>query len=491
MKLSKNEKALIEIFIKENKKITAKEISEKMAISTKTVYRIIKKINSLSVVGEVIESYIGTGLVLNYSNYLKLDSLEFDGVNDVEERVKTVLLELLFRAPRKVKTAYLYKDYFIADETIYSDVERIKKIICPYELKIYKENQYLRIAGTEKNIRNLSYSLVVSSSILDKESYSINDDELNQYDADFLTRQLETIEKSLGGTLLYPHNINIFSHLYILLSRYRKGSIQFSDENINLPLDNIEKNLIENNERHYEIAKKILNNINLYLSATIDEMEAFYLFQYIISARINTKIDSLDYDFTKRVFDQCITYMSTNVSSDFSSLQEDENFLSHFHLMLYRGRNEILIKNELLDDIRREYSSLFKYLEKFSEAVSEKYKDVQISKDEIGFLVLYFAKAFEQNNVKKRVIIMCSSGVGTSELLKVKVGRYFPDLEIVDVVSMNQYRKKYETLESIDVDFILSTVIQKEIKSTVPVILVSAMFTKQDQEYVSKIMEGY
>lgn len=491
MKLSKNERSLIELFIVENKKITAKEISDKLNISTKTVYRMIKRINELSSEGEIIESYIGKGLVLNYSNYLKLDNLGLEKTDDVENRVTNVLLELLFRSPRRAKLDYLYESYYVSSETIYTDIERIKEFIEPYHLELKKENQYLRIVGTEKNIRSLSYLLVISTSILNKESYSINDDEISQYDADFLTSQLEMIEQSLGGALLYPYSINIFSHLYILLSRYRKGSIKFEETIQCLPLDDFEKNLIEDNQGHYEIAQKVVNNIGSYLSNEINSIEVFHLFQYIISARINTKIDYLDYEFTKQSFEECIRFMETALKYDFDALRKDENFLSHFHLMLYRSKNEILVKNEILNDITREYQDLYEGLVKFNEWFSLNHQINKISNDELGFLVLYFAKVFEQRNAKKKIIIMCSSGVGTSELLKVKVGKYFPHLEIVDVVSVNQFKKKYPKTEDLEIDFILSTVVLKELRLNVPVILVSVMFTKQDQEQVKNIMEGY
>ncbi len=40
-------------------------------------------------------------------------------------------------------------------------------------------------------------------------------EDLSSYDNQFLTTQIEWIQKSLHTTVPYPYNVNIFSHLYI------------------------------------------------------------------------------------------------------------------------------------------------------------------------------------------------------------------------------------------------------------------------------------
>ena len=78
---------------------------------------------------------------------------------------------------------------------------------------------------------------------------------------------------------------------------------------------------------------------------------------------------------------------------------------------------------------------------------------------------------------------MCSSGVGTSELLKVKVKKAFPELEIIAVVSARQYQKNQTQFSNID--FILTTV-HLTISSETPMILVNSVFTKQDENRVKE-----
>lgn len=65
------------------------------------------------------------------------------------------------------------------------------------------------------------------------------------------------------------------------------------------------------------------------------------------------------------------------------------------------------------------------------------------------FLTLYFVKYKEMIHSKNVLLIMCSSGVGTSELLKVKVRKAF-ELEIVDVLSARKFSKAPEKYQNID-----------------------------------------
>lgn len=85
-----------------------------------------------------------------------------------------------------------------------------------------------------------------------------------------------------------------------------------------------------------------------------------------------------------------------------------------------------------------------------------------------------------------KTLIMCTTGIGTSELLKAKVSRKFPELEILDVVAsqnMQMIKEKYA-----DAELILSTV---HIKEAIPIhcLLVSAMFTLDDQKRLQRKIE--
>ncbi|MDN5811095.1 MAG: helix-turn-helix domain-containing protein, partial [Tetragenococcus koreensis] len=73
MQLSKRENYLIEILMKNNMMLTAHQLAKISGVSTKTIYRTIKKINEESTEGDVVISEIGKGFRLDYDKYLHLN----------------------------------------------------------------------------------------------------------------------------------------------------------------------------------------------------------------------------------------------------------------------------------------------------------------------------------------------------------------------------------------------------------------------------------
>lgn len=74
MQLSKREKEMVEYFVKHGLSLTAQELAEFAHVSTKTVYRTIKKINDVSENGEIILAEAGKGFRLDYDKYLNVSA---------------------------------------------------------------------------------------------------------------------------------------------------------------------------------------------------------------------------------------------------------------------------------------------------------------------------------------------------------------------------------------------------------------------------------
>ena len=108
-----------------------------------------------------------------------------------------------------------------------------------------------------------------------------------------------------------------------------------------------------------------------------------------------------------------------------------------------------------------------------------------LTEDEVGFLTLYFAQAIEEYPQQIKVMIVCTTGVGTSELLKVKVHKKFRELEIINVLPSRNVAEAL--VQSPDVEMIISTV-QLSIDSLIPVVVVSAMLTLEDQKRLESMI---
>jgi activator of the mannose operon, transcriptional antiterminator len=103
------------------------------------------------------------------------------------------------------------------------------------------------------------------------------------------------------------------------------------------------------------------------------------------------------------------------------------------------------------------------------------------SDDEVAYLTLYIQTTLEKFSACKKIIIVCSSGVGTSQLLASRINRAFPEWEIVDIVPGSQLSA---TLGIKNCDLIVSTIKLEGVE--LPIAYVSALFSKKDIARVSE-----
>ncbi|ECL8006644.1 transcription antiterminator [Listeria innocua] len=484
MLLTKTERALINLFLTKNDFLTANQLALMLEVSSKTVYRKIKNINSATDEKEIIISEKGRGYKLNYKAYIqaKLETTsDIFGYTPSERREK-ILLQVLFKSPKYLNIAKLYEGYYVGYNSIKNDFALLNQSIEKYHLALEKKQKEIRVVGTEENIR-IAINEVINN--LDLSSYDDLKTEysnLNNADVQFIVRQMEIIENKLMISIPYPYDINIFSHLYILINRFRQGEVEDFDETKEIYL--------VTNEKLHTIAVEAIESIEQYLKMKLPKRETFNFLQYLISSRFNHEIELISSNvlpIVEEMTDFYINQVAAKIDMPINKKQLKIELLSHMKPMVNRMNHQINIKNNLLSDIKLEYGQLFEIIKETARDVAKTFKLNTISDDEVGYITIYFAKHIEESPLVKRIIIMCSSGIGTSELLKVKVQKAFPDVEIVDVLSSTRFKNSLQDYQNID--FILTT-INAESTKEIPSLLVSAMFTEKDKMMVKKLMES-
>lgn len=483
MIFSNKEQEIINILLNSKSMITAEKISELTNVSVKTIYRRIKKINSQSHSGnEIIISERGRGLLIDNDEYQQTIHLEkIQG--EYPSRQMEVIFSLLLNSPHYTSIEQIYSQQFVSDETIRLDIQKIREILVPYQLKLNKRKEEFRISGNEEQIRKLMAEILNTKKILLNDTYLTKTSMMTYQDIDFITNQLMEIESKLNTQISYPYNENIFIHMYVMISRYKNNpelsKIQSLDEFIS-------QEVISKNQDILNLSKKIISNIEEYIGQKLNNEENYFLFQYLYSSRLITNNVLSDQESSVMKIAQNI---SSLVIEHFDIKVEIQDLATeiypHLKMMLYRIKQRINISNELLIDIKREYRELFDFLKN---EVVESISDGTVSDDEIGFLTLYFAKYMEQIPEKIKILVICSSGVGTSELLKVKIKQSIPEVEIVEALSVNQFTKSISLDRFKDIDLIVSTIKMNETYG-IPCILVNAIFTESDKKALRKRLE--
>lgn len=491
MSIKDNREQKLLLFLSKNQDyITADSLAEILHTSQKTVYRLIKTINYESGDNSLIISERGRGYKLDYEKFINYQKTNIPYKEDFftpSERRKRIMEELLLSSPTPLKIDHLFYDYFVGESVIFNDEQIMGVELKKYDLLLKRKNRTLTILGEEINIRKAIKEIIEIFNVIDIDDLKTNQElNFNKYDVLFIFDQLRNIEKDLEITVPYPYNINIFSHLYILISRSRKKpDLNFTDE-----VTNEEKEKMEQDSDIYEAAKSIVRNMEVYLNYTLPDIEVYFFYQYLVSSRMQGTLD-LTSNLTSRVIDVTNIYidkMSIKIGINIDTHSIFTDLANHIKPMLNRLDHKILVKNSLLSQIKVTYEDLFASVKSVSDFISRKYSLPKINNDENGFITLYFAKIIETNQHQRtiRTLIMCTTGIGTSELLKAKATKQFPELEIVEVISsrnMQMIKEKYS-----DIELIMSTV-HIEDNISIPTLLVSAMFTIDDQKRLQRKIE--
>jgi activator of the mannose operon (transcriptional antiterminator) len=388
--------------------------------------------------------------------------------------------ELLFSAPRERGVCEIYEPFYISENVMASDEKIISDILQRYSIRLVRRNRTLRVNGDESNIRTAIKDLIQSAEMVDLGQLEMQQDQkFNKYDADFVLKQIRDIEQNLHIVLPHPYNINLFSHIYILISRFRKAGLRSFNYGVNISKDELKKMDAEPNLK--EMSAKIVKNIERYLNTTLPDYEVYFLFQYLISSRLQGKEEEKEIfpDTVQEITQFFIDQIAEKSGSRLSSRKLFTNLAHHIKPLLNRLEHGIRVRNNLLEQIKLEYAQSFLDVEKIAEAASRQFQLPKINEDEIGFITLYFAQVLEENPNKIKSLIMCTTGIGTSELLKVKIGKKIPDIEILDVISTRNIHSVLVKFPN--VDLIISTV-KLDASIEVPSIVISAMLTVDDQE---------
>lgn len=470
--------------------VTGPALSSVLNVSTKTISRTVKAINRGTEEQPIIESKRGRGYRLNYQRYVSQsgETDKFLNVNHLTsvERRNDVIKELLITSPGKHRIADLFHKYYVSDSVIFSDVRVIKEMLQKYNLKLCKQSDYLWVEGEEVKVRYAINNLLVTDNVTNISHFLQSNKYIREQDASFATRQLNVIEEKLHSSIPYPYNVNLFSHLYILIERYRSVS-NFMQTEPSMTAE--EKEKLRNDPRVTEVCKLVMGNLSRYLNAELPSIEYYYLFQYLTSSRINRE-DAPVGDVSglvRSVTDFLIDKVTENDPYQHIGSQKlFQNLSKHIYPLINRLENNIKVKNNLLKQIKLEYPQLFRIVKDSTRQLSERYDLAQIDDAEVGFITLYFAEAAESTRPPINAVVVCTTGFGTAQLLKAKLAKRFSELNVVELIAKRDLAEEIENSAK-PIDLIISTVNLPE-SIEVPTLVVSALLTMEDQERLERMI---
>lgn len=480
--------SLITYLLKHREYVAGAELLTVLGVSTKTISRAVKAINAHSANGPLIESRRGRGYRLDYQAYLSQNSHQAGHSSDANQltsvgRRNEVIRKLLITSPEKHRLNDLYHRFYVSESVISTDLKLLRQMLSRYQLDLKRRNDYVWVVGTEVNIREAINDLLVKDDVTSISHFLQANQNIRQQDASFVTRQLNYIEEQMGADIPYPYNINLFSHLYVLIERYQNVG-KMVDHDMTLTDDENAK--MNAYPKLVSICKQVIDNLDRYLNYQLPRIEVYYLFQYLTSSRVDD--EDPDLNSMSEPVRVATDYLIDKVTEDphYRTINNQELFNSlaqHMKPLLNRLENNIKVKNNLLEQINLEYPHLFKTVKRATQQLSKRYNLSFIDDEEVGFITVYFAQAVENTRPPVNIMVVCTTGLGTAQLLRSKIERRFSELNIVKLVAGRELNDEINTHP--EVDLVVSTINLPNTKD-VPVLVVSAMFTMEDQERLEK-----
>lgn len=468
---------LLEFLLKQHEYLSANQLAEKYGVSTKTVYQDIDKLNDFFDKGELKSRIVKVprkGIKLSANEERKklhsllLENKHESGVQDYSpEYRESELIKRLFINQEELDIYDFAEEMYVTESTVHRDIDKLEKNLGQFNLKIRIKHDQLFVDGDEWNIRKALQSYVIQAQSLGRE------ENLERF---FSEKDIEICKEAISRlSQKYHHQ---FSEEYSCLLLVECLVFKKRTEHNNC-LTERTSNLI-NDLNHLEVyffsgelLESVINKSFSEISPYEIEAMAYSLLAYGFSIQSADYIQNIEHQVN-----ELIIKVSNLLSLDLSKDNHLKLMLSnHISKMIFRLRNQIYITNPALEEIKKQYSSLFNVIWIAIRGLS-KYYEINISNEELAFIVIHFQLAIEKIVKPLNIVVICQNGIATSELIMSKLHKIFDS----DAKITNINARELDFYDLSNIDLIISTIALPEVK--VPVIEVSPIFTKDEIESI-------
>ena len=474
-------------FLEKNPETSIKEISVYLDISERSVRYEIENLNFLLGLNNLPLVKKGSKGSISFDREVKnkdlavfLDNMDTRGR---EERIRYI--KLIFLSEETVNISSLARNLDVSRTTVRADIKEIIAEFSSDNIIVVDNKLYLN----EKNIRNLIlkyfhedliqfyyYNMETMDKNMPQEYFYPYISDLNiTYLKQFIDNILIKLENNTNNFHEYIFNYHIM--LYIKIKNNKK-------------IQKVENESFLCNTSEYHIITEELEKLEKNIRIRFSKEEKLLLCDYLLgflSYSYNTSI--FEYwirteVIIKNLINKVNVHTQINISGDEELLN---SLLSHIKPTIYRLRNNLAIEHDIYIEAVEAYPELFNIIKnalfELEELIGKKIPD-----SEIALFTLHFLASLERNkeNKRKKVILICGGGYGTSMLVAGQIKQNY-NLEIIDTISYMQFLD----YDLSDIDLVITTLkLREETKREIeiPLIKISPFFTYNDQKKLSRFL---
>lgn len=419
--MNKRQNDLINYLMNENRWVKSTELATYLNVSPRTIRKDIQdllkmgiKICSSNTKGYQLHSIEKAKELLKKSNVFP---------EDKHDRMMFILKKLLHST--ELQSIYdLGEELFVSESTIEKDMQSIRELILntsDSSVKLKRVDNAYILDGDLRAKRKLWSKLLLDEA---KNSFL----ELKNFYNHFNGIDLEGIYKITNDNLeeydIYLNDlsmIGIVIHIAIVIE-----TIMRNEETISIHEIDMDCNLDD-----LLCAERISKTIEEKYHIIIPKPEIKYIAILIEGKRINNNnkahinlnngIDNFMIDLTKKLIDSINDEFSVDLCMD------KELFVGlclHLQSLYYRNIRGVVIHNPILSDTQKTFPLIYD-MGVFMGIQYENLTGQRLNEEEMGLLTLHLCLAFERiskiQKRKKRIAIICPTGITSSRLLKMKL----------------------------------------------------------------------
>lgn len=493
MFLSTREKEIIEMLIKyHGQYVTIYDIAQHLAVSSRTIHRELKSIESfLSTFDIELERVTKKGIQLKTTemalNSLKHALLHENTIDLSQEEQKVIILYALIQTNTPIKQYVLAQEIGVSNQTMTKLLDDLDTELDQYQLTLQKKRgEGIQLHGAESKKRELLSQLMVNNlnstsvySVIENHFVyqSINQSQLAMVDMDKIF-QIERILMDHLGQLPY----SLTESSYLTLTVHIVLSIERMLNNQYVALNDDIYNSVKDSFEH-EVAQALALHLEHIYGVQFNQAEVTFITIHLRGAKRKESAevfkDSKDESKIEK-FIHSVSHFSQQSFKDFKTLSEGLKL--HIIPAINRLNANIETYNPLTEMIQHKYPRLF---ESVHRALLQTWTNFNFPDSEIAFIVLHFGGALQnQNSAFYNVLVVCSSGIGTSRLLATRLQQTFSDIQKTTQASVGDLND----IDATQFDAIISTV---DLDIALPYITVNPLLPDADVNHVSAFLNTH
>ena len=498
MLISDRSKEIIEILMNANGPLTVSALAKKLNVTERTIYRQVPEVT------QIMESYdltldnsSGKGFMIFGSLYnIKRLNSAFEEVKSEQnysskERVDIILLTLL-NEDDYIKTQSLAIDMNTSSQTIRNDYHSLKEKLQGHNVTFEtKKSEGVRLTGLEIPKRHLFVNVLLQNITPDtffdwvkNDNFRPNPfiDLLESFDYE---QDLKILYDKLQPVIRKRH-LNIsdkeLQEFLLLITVFIKRHFIIDQQ------EDILKLTIQNSDTDYEeqfrqdVLKILKHNFNIELFD--NEQDYFHWMIHLYVGRTHFELNQQVSAFQNLDHISClISEIESKFQFPFSQDKNlAENLLLHINMAMERIQSGITVTNPMLEDI---YQSNPKLYEIVKQCFRNVFQPIKIPEDEIGYIVIYFIASMDTLSKHSiSVLVVCSTGIGSSKMLRSRLEREFSEIDVKKIISLHKLRDEDLSLY----DLIISTVPLDLDENKY--LCVSPLLNQEEKEHVKKKIDS-